>query len=421
VARVRSRTEVAERDRRRAALLYELNAALVGGVDLDAILATIVQRVVDVFGAVCSRILVPDGAGALVVRSRFPPDVNDSVARDDLALATWVLDHGEPAGTRTSRVKLRWPHGTLEMQPRRDVSARADTLYLPIATPERSIGVLEVTRRKGGDRFGPEDRGLLGTFATQAALALERARLTESEVRAAALAQSEAIKSALLAAVSHDLRTPLTTIKASVTSLLDTSVAWRPEDRAEFLEVIDEETDRLDRLVANLLDLSRIEGGALQPYKDWHAIADLVDDVVSRLNIIAGMPQVTAAVDDSAQMARSDYDQISRVLMNLGENALKYALPGTPVVVEARGDGETITFSVQDQGTGIDPVFLPHMFRRFTRAESNRSAPGSGLGLAISKGLVEAHGGAIWAESETGKGTTIHFTIPAGPSAGGAG
>jgi two-component system sensor histidine kinase KdpD len=421
VARVRARTEAAERERHRTALLYELNAALIGGVDLDAILSTIVRRVVDVYGAGSSRILLPGQDGDLQVRSSFSENEGTvAIDRHALALAAWAMEHREPVGTRARRSRLHVPRGASMPKSPPEESNRVDVLYLPIATPDRSIGVLEVSRGERGDRFDADDRDLLSTFANQAALALERTRLAESELRAAALAQSEEIKSALLAAVSHDLRTPLATIKTSVTSMLDATVEWSPEDRFEFLEAIDEETDRLTRLVDDLLDLSRIEGGALQPYKDWHAVADLIDDVTSRLNIIARETRVAGKVEGNLPLAYFDYDQISRVLMNLGENALKYSPPGAPVTIEAGFSEGTIEFSVEDQGPGIPADFVPHMFDKFTRSGANRSTPGSGLGLAISKGLVEAHGGTIWAETEQRQGTTIRFRLPVGNNAGAA-
>ena len=159
----------------------------------------------------------------------------------------------------------------------------ADALYLPIMTKDRIAGVLEVTGRPGTGVFRAEDQQTLTTFVDQAALALERARLSAEAAQAAALTQSDELKSALLAAVSHDLRTPLASIKASATSLLDNSVEWDKETRQDFLEAIDEETDRLTLMVSNLLDLSRIEGGALRPQKDWYDIDELIVDVRARL------------------------------------------------------------------------------------------------------------------------------------------
>jgi two-component system, OmpR family, sensor histidine kinase KdpD len=239
VARVRTRTEIAERERRRTSLLYELNAALVGGLTADAILATIVERVVGVYGANASRILVPDTEDTLRVAARYPSDLEEDMDRTDLVMASWAMEHRKPAGrgATSRRIRAPHPHGRAALAATRQMGRYV--LYFPIVTADRVIGVLEVVGRPGGGRFDRDDELLLGSFADQAALALERAQLAEAAARAAVLAASDELKSALLSAVSHDLRTPLATIMASTTSLLDPTVIWRDEERAEFLQAID--------------------------------------------------------------------------------------------------------------------------------------------------------------------------------------
>jgi two-component system sensor histidine kinase KdpD len=413
LARVRVRTEQAVREGRRTALLYELNAALLGDVTLDPILARIVERVVHVYGAEQCRILLPEADGELAVRARFPPTVPATIDRRHLALATWAIERREPAGHGAFRPKIRPPHGAGVPGPTAPAPRRGrDVLYVPIATAARVVGVLEVAGRPGGGRFTPEDEQLLTSFANQAALALERARLTEEEARAAALAESDALKSALLAAVSHDLRTPLAAIKASATSLLDGSIEWDEEARQEFLQAIDEETDRLSLMVSNLLDLSRIEGGALRPDKEWYDVAELVADVADRMDAIAAAHVLTTRVEPDLPLAYFDYVEIAQVLVNLVQNAVKYTPPGTRITVAARRAGDAIEFAVSDTGPGISPQKLPRLFEKFYRADESGRVQGTGIGLAICKGLVEAHGGRIWVESRVGEGTTFRFTIP---------
>ena len=412
VASVRSRTEVAEREQRRTALLYELNAALVGDATLDAILVTIVERVVDLYGARQARILLPGADGSLAVRARHPADAGVAFDRTRLAMAEWTIEHRAPIGRgATSRRIVRLHPVAHRPSPLTD-RTESDVLFLPIATAERVVGVLEVVGRPNGGRFNRDDQRLLGSFADHAALALERTRLTDEAARAAALAESDALKSALLAAVSHDLRTPLAAIKASATSLLDPTVAWRDEDRAVFLGAIDEETDRLTLMVGNLLDLSRIEGGALRPDKEWYDVAELVGDVAARLAKLAGGCDITVDVEPDLPLACFDYVQIAQVLTNLGENAVKHTPPDTKVTVVARRRPDAIELSVGDDGPGIPARVLPRVFDRFWRADPTGRVPGTGMGLAIAKGLVEAHGGRIWAESGEGRGTTIRFTLP---------
>lgn len=423
MAVVRRRTDEAIREQRRASLLYDLNAALVRDVRLDDILAAIVERVVTVYGAATGRILLPEVGEQPRVVARFPSSASTTLDRTNQAVATWALEHRAPAGRRRSGRRIHQPRRPGGGQPLLAADAQpeadrdeADVLYIPIATADRVIGLLEVTGRPGGGRFRPEDETLLSTFADQAALALDRVQLTEEAARAAALAQSDELKSALLAAVSHDLRTPLASIKAAATSLMDTSVRWSDEARTELLDAIDQETDRLSLMVGNLLDLSRIEGGALRPDKEWYDVAELVADVTHRLAGRTEQHPVTTEIAPDLPLALFDYVEIAQVVTNLIENAVKYTPPGTPIKIRARATteagGQVIELAVEDQGPGISFPHQARLFEKFYRADARRGTPGTGIGLAISKGLVEAHGGRIWVESAEGTGASFRFTLP---------
>ena len=260
VAGFRRRTEVLAREQRRTELLYDLNASLISGVTLDAMLATIVERVVLVYGATGSRVLLPDEGDVLKVSARFPATLPNTTDRQTLAVAAWAMEHRQVAGRGGTTHRSTSAAGS---HPGAGILRRSENeaLFLPIRTAEHVVGVLEVSGRPGEGRFRDEDEQLLTSFATQAALALERARLTSAAAKTAALAESDAFKSALLSDISHDLRTPLAVIKASSSALLDSSVAWDDAARSELLHAIDEESDRLTRMVGNLLDLTRIEGG----------------------------------------------------------------------------------------------------------------------------------------------------------------
>lgn len=431
VARLTLRTEQALREQRRVTLLYDLNSALIGDVTLDAMLDTIVEQVVSVYGADRGRILLPvDGTAAdalaeqaeppeLAVRAVAPQSSSDDgIDRQSLAMATWAMEHHRPAGRRTVGRRLRAPHGVGRLPVQVQAARSQDLLYLPILAHNRVIGVLEVTGRPGGGRFAPEDERLLATFAGQAALALDRARLSEEASRAAVLAQSDELKSALLSAVSHDLRTPLSAIKASATSLLDDQIAWRDEDRRDFLMAIDEETDRLTLMVGNLLDLSRIEGGALRPDREWYDIEELLRDVAIRLGHRAGSSaeRIWLEIEPDLPLVWFDYVEIAQVVMNLGENAIKYTPPATPIDLRARRIGPEIEVAVADHGPGVAPTTQRRLFERFYRGSAEGTTiSGSGIGLTICKGLVEAHGGRIWVESTPGHGATFRFTLPIAP------
>ena len=416
VSRVRARTEEAERETRRMALLAELNAALIGDATLDAVLARIAERVVSVYGALGSRVLTVGEDGELHVAAFYPRELGPEVERTGLALASWAIAHRKPVGrgARGSRIVGPRP-GTVSE--RRKPAADADALYLPIVTQDRAVGVLEVLGRPGSDAFHAEREQTLTTFVDQAALALERARLSAEAAQAAIHSQSDELKSALLSAVSHDLRTPLASIKASATSLLDDSVEWDAETRRELLTAIDEETDRLTLMVSNLLDLSRIEGGALRPRLEWYDIDELLADVRERMASRTAGHELTVKVDPGLPSLRFDYVQIAQVLVNLIENAVKYSPPGTPVTVAARRFPDVVEISVHDEGPGIPMEYQTRLFERFYRAPSAGAPGGAGIGLTISKGLVEANGGRIDVESGPGVGTTFRFTLPQPKSA----
>jgi two-component system sensor histidine kinase KdpD len=406
VSHLQGRTEQAERAEARATLLAELNSALIGGVTLHAILSAIVERVVKLIDAASAQILVPNADGSFAPRASFPE--RSPLDRQDLAVASWVFENRQPSGRRamaaTAFGRRRKPG---------DTRSRA-LLMLPIATTDRAIGVLAIEQAEGALPISPDAERVLATFAAQAALAVDRARLTEEAARSAALAQSDELKSALLAAVSHDLRTPLATIKASTTSLLDTSVPWDDETKREFLIGIDEETDRLSLMVSNLLDLSRIEGGALKPDRDWVDGAELLNDVARRLRgrATANGKTIEVAAPQESPLLWLDYVEIAEVLLNLGDNSLKYSPFGATVRLTFEVLERDARFAVTDDGPGMSRRDRNRVFTKFVRGETAGKSIGAGIGLSISKGLVEAHGGKIWLESEIGRGTTVFFTIP---------
>jgi two-component system sensor histidine kinase KdpD len=274
------------------------------------------------------------------------------------------------------------------------------------------LGVLEVTRKPADQPYTAEDETILTSFADQAVLAIERTRLNEEVTRVAVLEQSNDLKSALLAAVSHDLRTPLTAIKTASSALLSPAITWEETARSELLRTIDEETDRLTLMVANLLDLSRIEGGALRPDRDWQDLADVIHDALQRTGRQTAGRTVEVRIETDLPVVYLDYVEIVQVMINLIGNAVKYSAPGTPVTIAAMRRDEAVRVSVTDHGRGIAPEYLDRLFDPFFRVGSGGPVSGSGIGLAICKGLIEAHGGAIQVSSHLGVGTTVMFDLP---------
>ncbi|HEV7127540.1 MAG TPA: ATP-binding protein [Ktedonobacterales bacterium] len=267
---------------------------------------------------------------------------------------------------------------------------------------------------------------LFDAFRGQIALAIERANLEAAAVHAEALRESDRLKDALLGSVTHDLRTPLAAIKAVTTSLLQPAFSVTDRERHELIESMDTSVDRLNRLVSNLLDLSRLEAGVAAPQRDWHLIGDVLATVLQRLEL-AGQSGASSGrrididLPPDLPLLEIDHEQIEQVLTNLIENALKYSPPDTPVGVAAQlmpGTAE-LEVRVSDMGIGIPARDLDAVFDKFYRVQrqgvpwaSTRAPAGTGLGLAICRAIVRAHGGRIWAESQGDRGTTVAFTLP---------
>ena len=252
----------------------------------------------------------------------------------------------------------------------------------------------------------------------------------ERESEAEAVKRSEKLKSALLDAVTHDLRTPLTSIKASITTLIDEArgqtddnqpVILDQDSRYEMLEVIDQESDRLNRFIGDLIDLARIEAGELRLRRRWGAVDEIISTALTRAKPLTADHQVEITSEKELPVVRVDANAVSEVVYTLVDNAAKYSPPGTTIRIDARrGDGDVIIMSVEDEGRGIVPGNRERVFDKFFRATRNgdistHQPSGTGMGLAIAKGIVEAHEGKIWIESgRDGKGTRVVFTLPIG-------
>jgi K+-sensing histidine kinase KdpD len=232
------------------------------------------------------------------------------------------------------------------------------------------------------------------------------ARAREAEVAR----RSDAMKTALLRTVSHDLRTPLASIKASVSGLRQPGAEYSEEDRAELLAAIEEEADRLTRLVADLLDASRLEAGAMVPDRRPHDLAELIDTVVRRLEPRLEGRHLEIEIPETLPPVAYDYTQVDRIISNLLENAIVHTPPGSPLEIQVRPSVDEIRVEVTDHGPGIPPEDRERLFRPFERGRTG--ARGTGLGLAIVRGFVEAHGGRIWIESVAGGGARFVFTLP---------
>jgi two-component system sensor histidine kinase KdpD len=251
---------------------------------------------------------------------------------------------------------------------------------------------------------------LLLVAVVTAQLADEARRGAQNEQEAAIARRSDALKTALLHTVSHDLRTPLASIKAGVSALRQADTDYTDDDRAELLAAIEEEADRLDRLVRNLLDASRLEAGALTPHKHPQDLRELSRAVAGRLQTVLGDRPLELDLAEDLPLVACDYAQIDQVLTNLLENAARHTPPGTPVEVRMRCEAENVQIEVTDKGPGVPAGDRERLFHAFERGRTR--AQGTGLGLAIARGLVEAHGGRLWVEAGSGGGARFLFTLP---------
>ena len=326
------------------------------------------------------------------------------IRRSITSIRTWVASSSAQAHGRPRRwIRIVPPTGGVADDHRVHV--------VPLRSGDRRIGALAIVRGEGAVESA-NDR-LLTSVAAQLANAVERARLRERATQAEVLQRADELKTRLLNAVSHDLRTPLASIIASAGSLRQGDVDWTDAERTTFAEDIEQEATRLSRIVTNLLDLSRMESGALRPERGWYDVGALVDDVVGRLRPIAAGHELRVSVGDDLPPVPLDYVEIDEVLTNLIENALRHTPAGTHVDVRARVEERDAVFEVSDDGPGIPAETLPHVFDPFARIGVTPSAnAGIGLGLAVARGLVEAHGGTISASRRGGGGTTFRFTLP---------
>ncbi|HUX86901.1 MAG TPA: ATP-binding protein [Chloroflexota bacterium] len=289
-------------------------------------------------------------------------------------------------------------------------------LAVPIEVKSRVIGVLQ-TGDTEPESYDTHDERRLATLARYAAVWIENVRLFEEAAKVEALREVDRLKSELLSTVSHELRTPLASIKGYATSLLREDVEWDDETHREFLQIIDEESDRLSGLIEDLLQMSEIEAGVLRINKQPVRIGRLAQRVVKKLRLQLRDRTISVTVAPDAPETMGDPRRLEQVLHNLVMNAIKYSPSGTQVGVRVEKQNDDIVVSVKDQGIGIASEHLEHVFERFYRVDGAliRETGGSGLGLAICRGLVDAHGGKIWVESQVGQGSTFSFRIPIVP------
>uniref|UniRef100_UPI00286A1AD7 sensor histidine kinase n=1 Tax=Phenylobacterium sp. TaxID=1871053 RepID=UPI00286A1AD7 len=321
------------------------------------------------------------------------PDL-EPLSAGDLAAARWTWEMGEPAGARTGTL----PNVAWTFRPLQGVKARAGVVGLE----PRALAA-------------EEDERFALALLDQGAIALERAEFAAEAADADALRRSDKLRSALLNSVSHDLRTPLSTVLGAVTTLIDFGKAMKPAVRDDLMLSIREEAERLNRYVGDLLDMTRIEGGALKTRRDWTDVRDVLAAAIARVERRLETRKLSRDFPAQLSMVMADPSLLEQALVNILENAIAYSPDGSTIETAAYEDRGNVVISIEDEGRGIPTAELERVFERFRRMEeASDRGKGAGLGLAISKGFVEAMGGRIAAASpiHEGKGTRILISLP---------
>ncbi|WP_370654080.1 ATP-binding protein [Methylophaga sp.] len=357
----------------------------------DEIVRTAVRHLHSEFGS-RNVILLPDPNGLIV----YPkdPSMRESLHAADLSVAQWVLDNNEIAGQGTHTL------------------AGAEATYFPLSNGEAVVGVLVLLPVNLRRIFLPEQQKLLDTFLQQIAQAITRVRLAEQAKKTQLDMEAERLRNSLLSSISHDLRTPLATIVGSASTLVEEDKALKAEDKLELNRAIYDEAQRMSTLVNNILDMARLDAGAVVLNKQWYPLDEIIGVVLTRLQKRLEGRTVTVKLPPGTPMIYVDTVMIEQVLINLLENVLRYTPEKSPVEITAEASSFAVEISVADQGPGIPKGFESQLFEKFYRVRHEAAQSGVGLGLAICRAIIEAHGGSIRAQNRPTGGAVFSFMIP---------
>lgn len=392
-ARIREQAQISRERARRTEALYHLSQRLTGQVGTHQLAAVAVQQLTAVFGGEVA-IFLPDEEKRLKLATGSQAEF--ALKENEAAVAHWVFMHQKQAGLGTSTLPSAY------------------ALYLPLVGSHGPVGVVAIRPADVEQRLSHDQRQLLETFASQIALALERERLAAQVQSVLVQADTERLRSSLLASVSHDLRTPLAVVAGASSTLLESESSLTTETRRELYQTIFEDSHRLSRLVDNLLDMTRIESGSVTINRQLHVVEELIGSALHRMGKRLAGRTVTTRVPDDLPLVPLDGVLIEQVLVNLLENIEKYTPPASPIeIVARRADGQVVV-EVADGGPGLPPGDLERVFEKFYRGASAATdgRRGAGLGLAICRAIVSAHGGRIWAENRAAGGSRFCFGLP---------
>jgi two-component system, OmpR family, sensor histidine kinase KdpD len=393
-AGLRFQARVASHREERAGSLYEIARDLSGAMQIDEVIKISRESVERTFRATVA-ILLPDSSGQIALPAPGASPIADKPLAIEIGIAQWAFDRGQPAGFGT------------------DTLPGSEVLYIPLRAPTRARGVLAVKAHNRRLLRIPEQRQLLDTFAALIAIALERVHYVGVAQGALVSMESERLRNSLLAALSHDLRTPLTVLVGLAESLSLTKPELSTLQR-ETAEAITEEAHRMSALVSNLLDMARIESGGVKLNLEWQPLEEVVGTALDATRSILKQHHVEIRLPRDLPLVRFDALLIERVLVNLLENAAKYTPAGSTVIVSAEVLADQLSISVSDNGPGLPPGQEDAVFEKFARGHRESATPGVGLGLAICRAIIDSHGGKIKGFNRPGGGATVNFTLPLG-------
>ncbi|MER9673020.1 MULTISPECIES: sensor histidine kinase KdpD [unclassified Mesorhizobium] len=384
------RQAVAARSRARATEdIYLFSKKLAGAGTLDDVLWATAFQIASMLKLRVVLLLPEDGT--IAVKAGYPPD--DTLAEADIAAARWAWEHNRAAGRGA------------------DTLPGAKRLYLPLRTGRTAVGVVGLDNDKQGPLLTPEQQRLLDALADQAAVAIERIQLVADVDRAKLAAEADRLRSALLTSISHDLKTPLAAIMGAAGTLRDFEAALPEQDRTELLSTVLDEAERLNRFIANLLDMTKIESGTMEPNYAFHYLGDIVGSALHRARKIVREHKTEIDIPSDLPMLRVDPVLFEQVLFNLLDNAAKYAPPGSTIRLQAWADNGFIILQIMDEGPGIPPADLERVFDTFYRVrKGDQVRAGTGLGLSICRGFIEAMGGTLSAANRSDRSGAV-FTI----------
>jgi two-component system sensor histidine kinase KdpD len=395
-ARVRTQADTAIGRIRTTEQLYAFSRKLAGTATLDDVLwATAYQTALMLKVRVV--LLLPDD-GVLTVKAGYPPE--DELDKADLAAANWAWSNDRPAGRGS------------------DTLPGAKRLFLPMRTGRGLVGAIGIDDDRSGPLLTPDQRRLLDALVDQGGLAIERVLLVEDMDRVKRTVESERLRSALLTSISHDLKTPLASVLGAASTMRDLAGNLSDAEKADLLTTVIDESERLNRFIANLLDMTKLESGAIVPNTAPHDVGEIVGSALRRANKILASHRVSLELAADLPMLELDAVLFEQVLFNLLDNAAKYSPPDTTISIRSIRERDAVMLQVADEGEGIPPTELECVFDKFYRVQKgDHVRPGTGLGLAISRGFVEAMHGRITAANRTdrkGAVITIRLPVPAG-------